>query len=421
MQKHEILTAIFTGRNQYLPQSRTLEMSGPPPAAFSPGGLTFPPRNDSLDSIRVSNVEVTIGVSKVASSISEVNIEDSRTPRIVHLTLVIETEDETLTTFGDIQFEASWAQNGTITLNSDEYSRPWKFLIRINGELKQMSISFTLDYGGLSVEQALQALASYGALSKGGKLQVRGRHPVTGGDLPIASAAIPPGSFPGPDDRFDEILEQLAFIQEKTGASFSIPQSDIAPEVLNTIAATARILETGHAEYQAQPWISVSPIEQAKSVLEMFAHGRPMAMAIHFEGQAVPIFGTHVMLGPVTLFCNRTSITIEDLEDLRRQLQNANSETSIRIRYTPFEDCPIEARYVNWLPEDEALSLRQVPMYQKDLSPEDSGTLPITDVAMAVSLLESWYGENVEEQKASWDSIKNALERDRLSDRKLFP
>src|SRR5262249_40239745 len=151
-QTDKILTASFTRRRQDLPVSRTLEMSGPPPVAFSPAEPTFLPRTETFDSIRVSNVEVTIGVTKVVSYASEVSIKESRTPQIARLSLKIEAEDQTLTTFENIQFEASWAQDGAITLDSKEYSRPWKFLIRINDELKQMSISFTLDYGGLNVE-----------------------------------------------------------------------------------------------------------------------------------------------------------------------------------------------------------------------------------------------------------------------------
>ena len=129
------------------------------------------------------------------------------------------------------------------------------------------------------------------------------------------------------------------------------------------------------------------------------------------------------MLGPVTMFCKRTYITAEDLDDLRKQIQNANPQTAIKVRLTPFENCPIEARYLNWLPENEAKALRQSPMYQRNsVTPdEDSWTLPNTDVALAVSLLESWYDEDAEEQKASGELLKNALERDRLSDRKLFP
>ncbi len=398
-------------------------MSGGPPAVFSPGGLPLRRPNNSLGSIPVSNATVTIVKAKVAGSPSGVGLKTLRPPRFVRLSLEMVTEGSGAGALRDVPFKVSVAHGGEITLSSKEQQTPWKFLIRISSERKQMSVSFTLNYAGLGIDQALEALAFYDALVNGGKLQIHGRHPLTGKDLPIVSAAIPSGAYPNPDIRLVETLERLAFIEKKTGVSFSIPPDDITYEVANTIAATAHILETGRADYKAQPWVSVSPIEQAKVALETFASGRPAPMAIHFQGQVVVIFGTDVMLGPVTLFCDRTYITAEDLEELRKQLQNAKPHSTIEIRFTPFEDCPIEARYVNWLPDHEAAAIRQLPMYQQEdvLGNDESWSLPNVDVSKAVSLLESWYDEDAEEQKTSWKLIKSALERDRLSDRKLFP
>lgn len=220
-----------------------------------------------------------------------------------------------------------------------------------------------------------------------------------------------------------QMLERLSYIEEKTGVSFSIPTHDISVEDLKTIAATARILETGHGQYEAQPWISVSSIEQAKSALESFETGNPMPMALHFDGQVVVIFDTHVMLGPVTFFYDRAYITKEDLEDLRKQLEAATADSEIRIRFTPSEDCSAEARYLNWLPSDEAAALEQLPIYddRKSSTAEDTWSLPAPDVSHAVALLESWYDEDTEEQTKAWELLKASLEQDRPSDRKLFP
>jgi hypothetical protein len=198
---------------------------------------------------------------------------------------------------------------------------------------------------------------------------------------------------------------------------------DISFEDANTIAATTRILETGHAQYRAKPWVSVSNVAQAKSALESLVVGEPVPMAIHFEGQVVVIFGTDVMLGPVTFFCDRTYITDEDLEDLRKEVEVATPESSINIRFTPFEDCSVEARYINWLPEEEAIAIRQLPMYRerKPVVSEDQWDLPPVDVNSALALLRSWYDEDADEQKNTWELLKVALDQDRLSERKLFP
>ncbi len=340
----------------------------------------------------------------------------------MRLTLEMGTADANPLELRDIPFRVSVERGGEFILSSKEQQTPWKFLVRISKELKQMSISFTLNYAGLSVDEALEALAFYSALVRGGRLTIRGRHPVTGGDLAIASAAITPKAYPNPDRRLVKTLNRLATIEKKTGATFSIPTSDISYEVANEIAATALILQTGHARYEAQPWTSISPVEQAKQALETFKDGNSVSMAVHFDAQVMDIFGTHVMLGPVTLFCNRMYIAPKDLEELREQLQSAQSDDMIKIRFSPFEDDTIEARYVNWLPDDEAEAIRQLPMYQGDdvTRQEEVWAPPTADIDTAVSLLESWYDEDAAEQKASWQSLKMALDRDRLSDRKLF-
>lgn len=406
-------------RMNKLSLTRTLEMPGAPPAAFSPGGLPARRKGKFPDFIRVSNSDITIASTEVAASSAQI----SSWPKLVRLSLTMRTEDDSLVSLANIPFKVSIADDGEITFSSKDQETHWKFLIHVDRYLKQLTLSFTLNYAGLSVEETLKALAFYAAIARGGKLRIVGKHPVTRSDLAIASTDIRSGVYPDPDIRLMELVEQLALIERKTGVSFSIPSADISYEAASTIAMTARIVETGHAEYEAQPWVSVSPIEQAKLALDTFTSGAPALMAIHFAGQVVVIFGTPVMLGPVTLFCERTYITAEDLEHLRQQLKSASDESKITIRFTPFENCPIEARYVNWLPENEAEAIRQLPMLNRDKfkGEDDSPILLSTpDVAEAVLLLESWYQEDADEQRTSWNLIKAALERDRLSDRELF-
>ena len=50
--------------------------------------------------------------------------------------------------------------------------------------------------------------------------------------------------------------------------------------------------------------------------------------------------------------------------------------------------------------------------------------LPDIDVTRALALLQSWDVEESperEEQRETWEYLKQALDEDRLSDRKLFP
>ena len=61
----------------------------------------------------------------------------------------------------------------------------------------------------------------------------------------------------------------------------------------------------------------------------------------------------------------------------------------------------------------------------KNLS-EEAGkfVLPDVDVNRALALLQSWYVEEAperDEQRETWEFLRQALDEDRLSDRKLFP
>jgi hypothetical protein len=60
----------------------------------------------------------------------------------------------------------------------------------------------------------------------------------------------------------------------------------------------------------------------------------------------------------------------------------------------------------------------------KNLSEETGKLLPDIDVNQALALLQSWdVDESPErdEQRETWEYLKQALDEDRLSDRKLFP
>lgn len=47
--------------------------------------------------------------------------------------------------------------------------------------------------------------------------------------------------------------------------------------------------------------------------------------------------------------------------------------------------------------------------------------LPPVDVDHAIELLQSWFGDDTEEQRETWEYLKKTLDEDRISDRKLFP
>ena len=338
------------------------------------------------------------------------------------LTLEITQQDQVIAALPNIPFEITGEFAREVIFNSENQNTPWNFLLKINSDSRQMILTFTLNDSGLSVENALAGIRFYQALALGGEFVVKGGHPITGGDLLLARGKIPSGSYEAADPRFVKLLKDLAFIENKTGVSFIVPDENIGFQDVNTIAATAEILRTGHAQYEAQPWVSISNLKQARSAVESFVSEQPIAMALHFEGQVVRIFGSYVPLGPVTLFCARSYVKKEDMDALRKDIDAAVPGSYLSIKFTPVEGYPVEARYINWLPSGEANSIKELPMYLKTEPrvDDDGWILPQMNVDAAVELLKSWYEEDPDEQKKNWEKLKVALDEDRLSERKLF-
>lgn len=402
-------------------EQSVMEMNGFPPVAFTPGW------SDAMDvsgrqDIPVQRLSITRGVVTRGAVNRQVNSSATVVQRVVALTLEVKHGEGALATLGDIPFEVTGDLTGEVVFNSGRQKMPWNFLLKINPDSRQMTLSFTLDYAGLSVVNALAGVRFYEALASGGEFSISGRHPVTGGEVLLARGNVPLGAYEASDPRFVKLLDDLMFIQNKTGVLFTVPEHHIRFQDADAIAATAKILRTGHAQYEAQPWLSISKVEQAKNAVESFANEQCVPMALHFEGQVVMIFGTPVPLGPVTLFCDRSYITRNDLEALRKELEIAVPGSYLSINFTPFEKCPIEARYIKWLPKDEADTIKQLPMYVETEAVVEKGgwTPPQMNVDAAVELLKSWYQEDPVEQKNNWERLKIALDEDRLSDRKLF-
>jgi hypothetical protein len=399
------------------------EMTGVPPSTFTPGRMLEGTTARRRRNIPVNNARVTI-TSTTAEAFAKsawLNLLPRRLEGVAQFNMEMTGADGARATLSNIPFAVVATEAGEMTFSSEHQQTPWHFLLKLDPATKQMILSFTLTYAGLSVEQALEGAKFYQALSRGGELRLSGKHPITGADLPITRGNLPSGAYEGPGP-FIDLLDHLAFIEAKAGVSFTIPAQAISADDANNIAATANILRTGHARYTAEPWVSVSNVEQAKAALESVASGEPIPTALHFKEQAVVIFGTHVSLGPATFFCDRTYITNEDMEALRKNIENSTPESTINVRLTPCEECSVEARYINWLPEDEAATIRQLPMYQRSepgLEDED-WTLQPMEADKAIALLESWYDEEAEEQRRTWELLKAALDEDRLSDRKLF-
>jgi hypothetical protein len=402
------------------------EITGVTAPVFASAGMLG---NDSVlsreqqSSIPIVNSAATLGNSRFITL--SLNVQPFAASQllneVVPLILDVTSAEGIRSKLTNVPFEVTLGKTGKITLSSEKQKTAWHFKLDVDSQHREITVSFTLNYSGLSIEEALEGANFYEALVKGGALLISARNPVTGGYMPIVRGTVPSGAYKS-NAKLVALLEHLQLIEIKTGVSFSFPEDPISVQQANDLAATSTLLTTGHATYQAESWVSLTPIEEAKTVLDSYKDEMPHPMAIHFGNEVRVIFGEHIQLGQVTFFCDRAYVTADDLEELRRQLSDPDIKGTVSVRFTPFEHCPIEARYIKWLPEHEAAELKRLPMYQeRPADNHDELSLDPINVNFAVNLLKSWYDEDTEEQQKTWDSLKKSIDEDRLSGRKLFP
>src|SRR5436190_668397 len=252
-----------------------IELPGSPPAVFAPNRMVNGGHLGAASAVSVTTPQVRIATRTGEHSSTKIDIINGVSGP-VSLTLEIKRGGQRVVALQNVPFGISASPQGEITLNSERQQTPWQFKVKVNFSTKEMSLSFVLNYSGLSVADALEGVRFNKELSQGGEFVVSGRQPITGAYLPIARGDLPSGSFEGEDERFTEMLEELQFIESKTRLRFIIPDHSISYEERASIAAVAQIVRTGHATYHAQPWITLPTKKQANDLVSSFDVDEPL-------------------------------------------------------------------------------------------------------------------------------------------------
>jgi hypothetical protein len=308
---------------------------------------------------------------------------------------------------------------GELVYSNKARSEAWEISISSDSQKKHLTMYCHFSYAGLNVKDSLNNIRFLEALASGGELRI-----LKADDrMVLGRARVAEGGFVPTDSRWSKILEWLVYIQERVGVPINLPDHDIVitHDDAATVFSVVRILETGRATATAEPWVTVSTPEQARAALETFGNGKPAPMVLTFANHIVQLFGADIPLGPTAFLCRETYITEEDLTDVRAAIEEADHDSQINIRLTPYEGCSMEATYQNWLPQDASTTLESSVYEEKYGSDVVAPDLPTHDADAAVALLQSWYDEDADEQRDTWEKLKVALDEERLSDRKLFP
>jgi predicted HTH domain antitoxin len=341
-----------------------------PPSAFRfpDDSVEEPEAQSSLRTVTVST-QVFVRTILTVSPSQGTSVTQTTGRRLgpVPLTLEVHSDDGAVVALSGHQFFITEADTGDMTFSNEGLPAPWHFLITVGLKTGKMRLELSLNYAGLGVEDALRGLRFFQSLAEGGEFRITGAFAGTKTQVLVLRGGIPRGEYEGPDAQLVKMLERMAFVEEKTGVRFIVPEGEIPQEELLSLRVAVRILKGGRATYTAGAWETISSIEQAKSMLEDFGDSRPKPTVLYYpEEQSMNVFGVDVPLGPVLTGVERTYIAPEDLSRLRSEVAAAAPGDEVEVRLSPYENCPAEVRYMRWLPVKEAAAIYRMPIFQND-------------------------------------------------------
>lgn len=256
-----------------------------------------------------------------------------------------------------LEFETVQIGTEEATLSNDQQPVPWKVRLVINVASGRWSITFSFPDDRLNVTQAQQVVRLHKALSSGGQIKIINL--ISGFELPAVHFNPMAISV---DDRWAELLEELVFIQQKTMIPITVPARDIDREEAVRILLTAEILRTGKAKLEIHEWPMTSPGPKAKEAAERFSGESLHRITINDRSEHVMnILDTEISLGPAVLICDSAFMPAESLGQLRAKIKEAPHDSVLSYRLATRE--PIDALFLNWLPEDEAAELLKLPIW----------------------------------------------------------
>jgi hypothetical protein len=265
------------------------------------------------------------------------------------LRLEAESPDGERASFDYIDFNVAQHGNEQITLDNETQPVPWKVQVMIDKRGGKSQIKFNFKTTGVNTWQALQQIQFARVMSKGAILRTRN----VATNLLIDETSIASGKHQAFDERWVALVESSYFIQTTLRIPINLPEQ-ITNEDANNVFLTEHILKTGRAGGTAAPWIVEATVEAALNGLAVFKEENTQAVTLVMRDvYETNVLGTKVVLGPILVNCPKAYITNEDFKKLEATVHSAQPGDIVSLTLTPFEDCPVEGLFVNWLPPEE--------------------------------------------------------------------
>lgn len=229
--------------------------------------------------------------------------------------------------------------------------------VRPNSEEADTMLTFKSK--GLNVKSALDGLRFFLSLSKGGNLRIES---VETGQI-LAKARIPAGAYTGISSDLIEFLDALYTIQRKVSVIFPVPEK-VSLQEENFIFSVAQIVETGKCTLTVKPLTLNSTPEQAKNLMSLINRGNNIGIHNYIDSYTVRVLGKAVFLGQLVT-SGAFYITSDDLNQMKNELNSSPPPELLHVRLTPVEGSTQEARFIDWLPPQEADELERLPFVRQ--------------------------------------------------------
>jgi hypothetical protein len=233
-----------------------------------------------------------------------------------------------------------------------------RFTVLFDNPRTELQLAFSPD--GLNVKQAAEGLRFFLELSKGGKFIIEESE--TGAHTGIG--LIPAGYDTGVSAEFLELVEALLLIQRKASISFSVPES-VTWKDADVIFSVAQILKTGKARLKSGPAVLDIPPTFAADFLNRMKDGHSMTIQLYLDRYDVKIYGERISIGEA-LLSGEFYAAPDDLKLLEDALDKRDSNAvDLDVTMTPIEGSIHEAKFIDWLPVDEAEQVRNIEIVRK--------------------------------------------------------
>jgi len=239
-----------------------------------------------------------------------------------------------------------------MTLWCDDPAVPLEIRLRFIPAQKSVGFAISLRLAGFNVKQQLAAFRFHEALVAGGTL--RFEYEATGATL--FEHDVESGTAGKSHPHFLRLLEALLTIQSRTSVLLSVPDERLSPEEVNAIAAAHRAVE-GQSVRQSVESIELNFSRSgADVILQQHASGEPLTFTVVSDDE-VEIFGTRVPLGKVVRHIEGLQFVPGEADHV--ELAHKCGAESLSARFCAASTgANVIARYLNWLPADEAAQYR---------------------------------------------------------------